>query len=116
MNTLTLPLPLGCQYVYLALQTVPQQEAMPPFACVALALVELMKVMSHCPALVSIYTQLCNINYQLIIPWQHSYKFTAKHLYAFAVLHYLTSMYYQAVSLLGEYSFTALLLTIDITN
>ena len=87
-----------------------------PFACVVLAPVELMKVMSHCPALVSIYTQLCNINYQLIIPWQHTYKFTDKHLYAFAVLHCLTRMYYQAVSLLGEYSFTALLLTIDITS
>jgi len=55
MSTLTLPLTLGCQYVFLALQTALLREAMLPCACVTLAPVESMHGMLHSPALVSMH-------------------------------------------------------------
>ena len=50
------------RYASPALQTVSQREAMPPCAHVTLALVELMTLMSHSPAWVS----MCKYNYHSI--------------------------------------------------
>ena len=50
----TLQVLLGCPYAFPVLQTVSLEEAMLSRAHATVALVELMKVMSHCPAWVSI--------------------------------------------------------------